>query len=89
MDTHFFVVAVHAGLMAAGFAIAGVSQFQKVEKDNRLSNAAVIDPTGIAVAIAANASVIDNWECVQTGRRLIYASLVSMIVTFVALLGNW
>ena len=86
MDALWFIVAVHAGFLAAGFGFAGVSQFQEFEKNKQLRCAAVIDPTGIAVALVAIASVIENWKHVRAGRRFIYAALVSIAVMTGALL---
>ena len=81
----WFIIGVHAGFMAAGFGFAGVCQFQEFEKRKRLHYAAAIDPTGIALALVAIGSVLENWRHVRAGRRFIYASLASTVVMFAAL----
>jgi hypothetical protein len=82
MDAVWLIVAIHGGLFAAGFGLAGVLQFQEFENRRRLAHlATALDPTGITALVIAIASMFENWKHVHTGRRFIYAALISLVIT--------
>jgi hypothetical protein len=79
MSAVWIVIAVHAGLFAVGFGMAGVLQFRefgRMERDELVT--AGIDPIGIVMFLQMLAAVVENWGRVATGRRFIYAALVCL-----------
>ena len=89
MNAVYIVIAIHAGILAFGFGLAGILQFQAFEEKARAEDLVrFLDPTGFVSAAGILANVGGNWRNVPSGRRFIYASIVCFAVTVDALFLN-
>lgn len=80
MNVVLLIIAIHAGLCAACFAVAGVLQFQDFEKLRPFRNGGRFEsPVGTMIASAID-SIFKNWRKRPTARRFIYAAFFFLTI---------